>query len=355
MSHRKKPSGKEYQELVEQYHKIDHKGKIKLAKEYDTTLGMLKDWISEGDTPLKQTPEPIILAKDIEVKSLPEIKIIPIPQVAEDEGEETQVLLVSDLQAGQKSATFNSRVLRQEMVNFTEKSLKLCELHRKMRPIKTLHVCLLGDIIENMNVPIPKLEELEHVVIDQIFEVAVPVLNDLLVSHLQLFDEIKVYCIPGNHGQLQGRRSLSAKTNWDIFVYKTLSLGLKNFGKIQFNIEENEFYYIANIFNIKCLLVHGDQIPAYLGVPFYGIDRRSLRWNVSISGNWQYLFMGHFHICNYIRPSGIPIFMNGTFASGATYPLQRLGLQDDPRQWILFMSPKRGVTAQYDVKVNEKL
>lgn len=355
MSQRKKPSGKEYRDLAGEYQKADHQGKLDIAKRYRVTLDALRTWVSEGDTPLKQIPNPVILAKDIEVKSLPEIKITPIPQVSEAEGEEAQVLLISDLQAGQKSATFNSKVLKQEMVLFTEKSLKLCELHRKMRPIKTLHACFLGDIIENMNVPIPKLEELEHVVIDQIFEVAVPILNDLLVSHLQLFDEIKVYCVPGNHGQLQGRRSLSAKTNWDIFVYKTLALGLKNFEKIQFNIEENEFYHIANIFNTKCLLVHGDQIPSYLGTPFYGIDRRTLRWNVSIPGNWQYCFMGHFHVCNYIRPSGIPVFINGTFASGATYPLQRLGLQDDPRQWVLFMSPKRGVTAQYDVKVNEKL
>jgi len=355
MTQRKKPSGEEYQKLVEAYHKADHAGRLKLAEQYEVAFDTLKGWISEGDSPLKQIPEPMVLAKDIEVKSLPEIKITPIPQVSEQEGEEAQVLLLSDLQAGQKSPTFNAKILKQEAVLFTEKSLKLCELHRKMRPIKKLHICLLGDIIENMNVPIPKLEELEHVVIDQIFEVAVPVLNDLLVSHLQLFDEIEVYCVRGNHGQLEGRRSISAKTNWDTFVYKILEQGLKNYEKIHFHIEENEFYQVINIFNIKILLVHGDQIPSYLGIPFYGIDRRTLRWNVSIPGTWQYCFMGHFHICNYIRPSGIPIFVNGTWASGSAYPLYRLGLQDDPRQWVLFISPKRGVTAQYDVKVNEKL
>ena len=47
------------------------------------------------------------------------------------------------------------------MEQLTSKALRLCLLHRKMRPIKKLFVCLLGDIVENMNVPIPKLEELE--------------------------------------------------------------------------------------------------------------------------------------------------------------------------------------------------
>jgi len=355
MSHRKKPSGKEYEELVEAYHKADHAGKLKLAARYDINWDTLRNWIAEGDTPIRHGADPIIPTKEIEVKPLPEIEITPIPQVAEEEGEESQILLISDIQAGQKSPTFNARILKQQMIWFTEKSMKLCELHRKMRPIKKLHVCLLGDIIENMNIPIPKLEELESVVFDQIFEVAVPALNNLLVSHLQLFDKIEVYCVRGNHGQLEGRRSISAKTNWDSFVYKILAQGLENYKRIQFHIELNEFYQVINIFNTKILLVHGDQIPAYLGVPFYGIDRRSLRWNVSIPGNWQYLFMGHFHICNYIRPSGIPIFMNGTWASGTTYPLHRLGLQDDPRQFILFMSPKRGVTAIYDIQVNKPL
>lgn len=352
---RKKPAGEEYKKLVEEYHQLNHAGKLKLVEHYRITLNTLKQWICDGDTPLRQRSEPVIPTKEIEVKSLPEIKITPLLQVAKEEGEEAQILLISDLQAGQRSATFNARILKQEIETFTIKSMRLCELHRRMRPIRKLHVCLLGDIIENMNVPIPKLEELEKVVFDQIFEVAVPALNDLLVSHLQLFDDIDVYCVRGNHGQLEGRRSLSAKTNWDTFAYKVLEIGLRNFEKIHFHIEANEFYQVINIFNTKCLLVHGDQIPSYLGIPFYGIDRRTLRWNVSIPGNWQYCFMGHFHICNYIRPSGIPVYINGTFAIGTSYPLHRLGLQDDPRQWVLFMSPKRGVTAQYDIRVNERV
>jgi hypothetical protein len=351
---RRKPTGEEWEQLVEQYQKADKQGKRELAKQYDVTYGTLRNWVSEGATTPVPKKEKIRL-EDITTQSLPQIDIIPVPQIAEGEGEETQVLLISDLQAGQKSATYNAKILKQEIEIFTGKSLKLCELHRKMRPIKKLHVCLLGDIIENMNIPIPPFEELEHVVIDQIFEVAVPALNSLLVSHLNLFDEIEVYCVRGNHGQLEGRRSISSKTNWDTFAYRILQTGLSNFDKIHFHIEMNEFYQVISIFNTKILLVHGDQIPGYLGLPFYGIDRRTLRWNVSIPGNWQYCFMGHFHVCNYIRPSGIPVFINGTWASGTQYPLHRLGLQDDPRQWILFMSPKRGVTAQYDVKVNEKL
>ena len=355
MSYRKKPSGEEYRELVQEYQKVDHQGKLLLAKRYGVSWDTLRNWISEGETPVRERRKSDIPHREVEVRSLPEIEITPVPQVSEAEGEECQVLLVSDLQAGQKTPTFNSKTLKQEMVWFTEKSLRLCELHRKMRPITKLHVCLLGDIIENMAIPVVKFEELEHVVIDQIFEVAVPALNDLLVSHLQLFDEINVYCVRGNHGQLEGRRSLSAKTNWDIFVYKILKAGLANFGKIHFHIEETEFYQVISIYGVKILLVHGDQIPSYLGLPFYGIDRRTLRWNVSIPGGWQYCFMGHFHVCNYIRPSGIPIFVNGTWVSGAAYPLHRLGLRDDPRQFILFMSPKRGVTAIYDIEVNKPL
>jgi len=355
MSYRKKPSGKEYKELVDRYQKADHQTRLKLAKEYGISYGTLRNWVSEGEGRLAHISEGVMPSTNVEVRPVPEINITPIPQVSEAEGEECQVLLISDLQAGQKTPTFNSKTLKQEMIWFTEKSLRLCELHRKMRPITRLHVCLLGDIIENMPMPLVKFEEIEHAVIDQIFEVAAPILNDLLVSHLQLFDEIEVWCIRGNHGQLEGKRSLSAKTNWDTFVYKVLKAGLANFGKIHFHIEETEFYQVANIYGIKVLLVHGDQIPSYLGMPFYGIDRRTLRWNVSIPGGWQYCFMGHFHVCNYIRPSGIPIFINGTWVSGASYPLHRLGLRDDPRQFILFMSPKRGVTAIYDIEVNKPL
>ena len=351
---RKKPCSEEYQKLVEDYKQATHQGKIELAKRYDIAYATLKGWISEGITkphynqPLL-VPEPVVP----EIKSLPAINITPLPQENADEGEETELVLISDLQAGQQSVSFNSKILKQRMEIFSQKTLRLCQLHRRMRPIKKLVVCLLGDIVENMNVPIPKLEELEKVVFDQIFEVAVPALNDFLVSQLQMFETVEVYGVRGNHGQLEGRRSFSAKTNWDNFVYKILELGLKNFERIKFHIEVENFYQVVNIAGVKFLLAHGDQIPSYLGLPFYGIDRRTLRWNVNIPGGWQYCLMGHFHICNYIRPSGIPVFINGTFASGMSYPLHRMGLQDDPRQFILFLSPKRGVTAMYDVRVDQ--
>lgn len=350
---RKKPYGEIYDKLVEEYNQATHQGKIELAKHHNTTYATLKGWVSEGAS-APQYSQPSLVVEVPKIQSLPPINITPLPPEHTDEGEETEVVLISDLQAGQQSVSYNSKILKQRMEILSQKTLRLCRLHRRMRPIKKLVVCLLGDIVENMNIPIPKIEELEKVVFDQIFEVAVPALNDFLVSQLQMFETIEVYAVRGNHGQLEGRRSMSAKTNWDSFVYKILELGLKNFERIKFKIELDNFYQVVNIAGIKVLLVHGDQIQSYLGLPFYGIDRRTLRWNINIPGGWQYCFMGHFHICNYIRPSGIPVFINGTFASGMSYPLHRMGLQDDPRQWILFLSPKRGVTAMYDVEL-EKL
>ena len=353
MSYRKKPTGEEYQKFLEEYSRVGRQGKVELAKRYNATYNTIKNWKGEGDTPISSYTSGFLVSKVPEVKPLPAIEITPLPQENIDEGEETQLILISDLQAGQQSVSFNSKILKQRMDLLSQKSLRLCRLHRKMRPIKKLVVCLLGDMIENMNVPIPKLEELEKVVFDQIFEVAVPALNDFLVSQLQMFETIEVYAVRGNHGQLEGRRSLSSKTNWDSFVYKILELGLKNFERIKFNIELDNFYQVINIAGTKFLLVHGDQMPSYLGLPFYGIDRRTLRWNVNIPGGWQYCLMGHHHICNYLRASGIPIFINGTFASGMAYPLMRMGLMDDPRQWVLFLSPKRGVTAMYDVDLSK--
>ena len=302
-------------------------------------------------------PEPkvtIVSVPQLEVRELSPVNIIPLPQENMEEGEEGQVVLISDTQAGQQSPTFNSKVLKERMNWLAEAVMRLCLLHRKMRPVKKLWACLLGDLIENMNVPPISLEEVERVVYDQIFEVIVPALNDFLVSQLQLFEEVNVYGVRGNHGQLEGRRSLSAKTNWDTMVYKILELGLKGQKQIKFHIETDSFYQVVDIMGSKCLLVHGDQIPAYLGIPFYGIDRRTLRWNVNIPGGWKYCFMGHFHMCNYIRPSGIPIFINGTFASGTLYPLHRLGLQDEPAQWSFFMSHKQGITARYEINLTKR-
>ena len=58
MSYRKKPSGKEYKQLVDQYKKANHQGRLQLANEHGISYGTLRNWVSEGDCLLYTSPSP---------------------------------------------------------------------------------------------------------------------------------------------------------------------------------------------------------------------------------------------------------------------------------------------------------
>jgi len=74
-------------------------------------------------------------------------------------------------------------------------------------------------------------------------------------------------------------------------------------------------------------------------LPFYGIDRRSLRWNQSLPP-WDVLVMGHFHSLSYIQPSGIPIMINGTLSSDSRYVAQWVGVKEIAEMWTFFVGEK---------------
>lgn len=57
MPNRKKPIGQEWQEFEAAWYKLDHKGKVALAAERDTTYDVAKHWIMEGRTDPKDNEE----------------------------------------------------------------------------------------------------------------------------------------------------------------------------------------------------------------------------------------------------------------------------------------------------------
>jgi predicted phosphodiesterase len=110
----------------------------------------------------------------------------------------------------------------------------------------------------------------------------------------------------------------------------------------------DDFYAVHKVVNTKFLALHGDKIPMYLSLPFYGIDRRSLKWKQSLP-DWDILVMGHFHSASFLQPSGLPIFINGTVCSDSRYVAQWIGVREIAEQWTMFVGEKYGVTAMHKI------
>lgn len=134
------------------------------------------------------------------VSALP-VQEVQVPKFATGKGDpEEMVMMVSDLQIGHSTPTTNSKVIAQRMDRYVRAAIKIMRLNRKAHPVNRLHIFLLGDIVHNENVGrTVSLDELEMVLSDQMFKVAVPVLEKAILTLRPFFSEgIDIWAVEGN-------------------------------------------------------------------------------------------------------------------------------------------------------------
>ena len=313
---------------------------IKISEQYNAVQG-------------EEEPEPIIFPA-------PEIKIRPLKQEGRrGQGEEVHLQPISDCHCGLLTPTYNVVVFKQRLKVLMDTIVNLCQLHRKMRPIKELVVPFLGDIVQGEQYGVQGfVEEYEIGAIEQIYDVLVPEFANFFVNLLQVYPTISVYGVEGNHGNIQRKSQIiSKRSNWDIVFYRALKQALAKYSRIQMRTQDigGEWYQVIEVNGWRFLIVHGDMIVSYQGVPFYGIEKRGLRWKQSIGINepFDYVLSAHLHNPNFLWNAGVNWWINGCFVTDSKFPLTRIGLKDVPIQWSLFVNRKYGVTANYRIKLGE--
>ena len=349
---------KEGQEIIRRYLSGDRSLYKKLGYYEHRNLARAMEKTYRIDSPkISYANLNLEAGKNEQIRSLPEIKIEPLRSEHSDlsEGEEVQVALISDIHGGLKTPTYNSKVFVKRLNNYKQAIIKFALLHRKMRPIKKLVLPMLGDMVQGQQIGTQMLVEDCDIIgaEDQIYDLLLPNLTTFVVNLLQVFEEIEIYGVEGNHGNIDRRRNtLTKRSNWDTVFYRGLKAALSQYSRIKVEPELNTWWKIIDINNWKFFMVHLDQIISYQGIPFYGISRKGLRWKQSIPQHFDYILGGHFHNPNFLYNDGVPTIINGTFVSDSDFPLVRMGLRDVPQQICFFMNKKYGITAQYRVQLD---
>lgn len=166
------------------------------------------------------------------------------------------------------------------------------------------------------------------------------------------FKEINCVCIVGNHGRTTKKKDHEdAHNSWDYAVYEQTRLLTQNLKNVKFVIP-NSYSTIVNILGWNFLIEHGDDVKAWNGIPYYGIERKSRRMmalHASRNLFIHYFVYGHYHTATQLTNLG----NSKTFINGAWYRtdpfLLSLGLQNEPSQWLHGVSAKRGITFRYEV------
>lgn len=287
------------------------------------------------------------------IGSLPRIEI-PTVEIPQGDGdEEVAVLVLSDLQIGHKTPTTSMRIIGNRMDRLARRFIKVVFIHRKAYPIKRLKIFLLGDLIQSEDIGFKVgLDELEGVLMTQMFKGAIPMIEKLLLTLLPYFpDGIDVHTVSGNHGRLD--KFHADTTNWDTVIYRFLEGRLVQYPTIRWFIEGEKFYQKVRIWQKTFLLVHGDQIKMWMNIPWYGITQRAMRWQGSLPGDkFHYMVLGHFHIISEFQWNDVGVFVNGCFVTDDQWVLKQIGMQSTATQWAFGVHPRKGVSWRYQIHLD---
>ncbi len=275
--------------------------------------------------------------------------------------EEICVVMASDWQLGKVTPTYNSDVCEKRIKTLGETVVRLAQIQNTEHPVRKCHLQLIGDIVEGEGIFPSQAHLIDSGLYRQVGVNGPRILCQLILDLLTFFETVHVTGVIGNHGQVRlGMGDSNPETNMDRLLYQIVRLMLRNEPRVTWNIPEGHgernWFAVDRVFDWGFLLAHGDQIRGgFGGFPFYGSAKKAWGWIDSIDEPWDFLNIAHWHTPTMQTLNRREMRCNGSTESSNTYAQEQLAAIGHPTQWCAFVHPRRGITAEYWVKLEQKI
>jgi hypothetical protein len=313
----------------------------------------------------KASKEELVAAIYQAVKdNLQALRFEPVTKPATDrrsDHEETAVVVFSDLQLGQVTSTYNTQIAEERVQRYAEKVVKLTDLQRSDHPVKRCKLYLLGDLAENELIFPGQPHQVDSSLYAQVALDGPRILGHFIRTLLTSFEHVDIVSVPGNHGDVGGgsRKAYNPETNFDRLLTAILRHIFQASGeeRVSWTIPDgygrSSWYAVDYVGQTGFLLWHGHQArrtSSSSHLPFYKLV---MGWRSgAVPEPFNVSLCGHHHTPTMLTMNTVQHFINGTFASDAEYAVERLASNSKAAQWLLFASPKRGITASYLVSLD---
>lgn len=291
----------------------------------------------------------------------PELVLPPIPKPTKRGVEMVAAAHISDTQLGKHTIDYDPAVAATRLNLYVQKVIEITEIQRSSHKIDELHLWLGGDMVEGEYGNYPSQPyDVTSSVIRQAMREAPDIFEELIYALLKYFKRIHIGGVPGNHGRgASFKATRHNETNWDRVFYwllrdRLLGSDLKPDRamrkRITFDVPEGDQFWIHDrILGWGNLIVHGDQIRGWAGIPFYGVQKKSHGWADSMPNDWDNLFFGHFHTLAAGTINFRRWFCNGTTESSATYALEALAAAGTPCQRLVYFTEQHGIVSDHPI------
>ena len=289
------------------------------------------------------------------------------PKKAYRQEEEEVIALVSDCQIGTKSlgaetgiakeavwgtyGTYNADVFRYRLRLWTRSVVRITSLMRAKIPVRKLNLWFLGDLLENEWIWRGQGSYIETGLLQQ-FYIALYEFAQAISYLAKHFEVVEIRAVSGNHGRGTPRpRESKTWVNWEWLWYRYLELVCRELANVKFNLSLSWFDE-PEVQGHTFLMLHGEDVRRYMRFPWYGLDRLEKNYSElmeSLGRPFEYLVVGHHHILSSYQTSKGEWFCNGNWVGPTVFTLKVLYEAAEPKQWLLFCHPKKGIASRWAV------
>jgi hypothetical protein len=281
------------------------------------------------------------------------IENVPEPKLEKNKKKpEVALWHLTDWQGAKKTTTYNSVVMRERVLAFTEKAIKITDIHRADHPVEEVFILFGGDMIEGLfNFP-SQAFEIDATLFEQYVNVSRLCVD---VVRIALANYKKVTVVPewGNHGRIGSKRdNVPRSDNFDRMCYELAKQLLQGEKRLTWQDCPEDIQRVE-IGTYKALLIHGDEVGRNGFASPGAIVQHANRWR-SGSYPWDFrdVYIGHYHThAEWAMANGQgSVYQTGSTESDNRYAGVMLAASATPSQRLHFIDPVKGrVTAGYKV------
>lgn len=332
----------------------------KLDKEADPEIAELRKALQRTQKQLQQAKqrtdelvEATIQASYDAVLAIGKLPEVKTPEIDKRKSKpEVALWHLTDWQGAKRTQTYNSEVMRERVISFTQKAVRITDIQRADHPVRELTIMFGGDMVEGLfNFP-GQVFEIDSTLFEQYVNV-----SRLLVEIVQyaLANYEKVHVVPewGNHGRIGSKRdNVPRSDNFDRMCYELARQLLSGEKRLTWQECPDDIQRVQ-IGNYKALLIHGDEVGRNGFASPSSIVQHANRWR-SGAYDWDFrdVYIGHYHThAEWPMANGQgSVYQTGSTESDNRYAGVMLAASATPSQRLHFIDPVKGrVTAAYKI------
>lgn len=301
------------------------------------------------------------------IKRLPALKPYKPLKTAPTRGKDSAELhlLVSDVHVGEyndpnlmvgMSEGYDFQKFLDAADRLEERVLFFRNLYGRAWQMKKLVVNLLGDMVTGEQIFLGQALQIDRILTDQVFEAAHR-FACMIRNWARHFEEVEVYCMPGNHGRLGKKSELHWRSNMDYVSYRVIGILLRDLEATSVIIAEGPFMIVEHG-DWRFLLHHGDSIPG-AGVAkgnLVSLERKVQQFAQMADMPIHFSLSGHQHrSASIAATAGGRIIANGSWPGGSPFSVHVIGDVQLPSQKLFLFHGQNGVIAETDIILGQKV